>query len=65
MSKDIKGRFVETVLSRSIGNRQFIDDILSNTRSVPSLRDGAKVQAVLEAAVKSSTSGQSEVVSSI
>ena len=62
LSQDSLGRFVEYFTTHPVGNRQFIDDILSNRSSVPSLRDGARAQAVMEAAKISSQSGKCEDV---
>ena len=62
LSQDSLGRFVEYFTTHPVGNRQLIDDILSNRSSVPSLRDGARAQAVMEAAKISSQSGKCEDV---
>ena len=56
---------IKTSQKSSIGCRQFIDDIMANRRSVPSLQDGVKVQAVMEAAAKSSISGRAEAVARV
>ena len=62
LSQDSLGRVVEYFTIHPIGIRRFIDDTLSQTSSVPSLRDGVRVQAVMEAARNSSRSGRYEEV---
>ena len=62
LSQDTLGRFVEYFTTHPVGNRKFIDDILSSRSSEPSLRDGVQVQAVMEAAKISSQSGKCEDV---
>ena len=65
MSKEFGGRFIEMIQKQSIWDRLFIDDILADIQSAPNFLDGAKVQAVMTAAVQSSTSGSIETVAKI
>jgi predicted dehydrogenase len=62
VSQDTWSRCVQHFTTNSVGQRQFIDDILSDTRSEPSLRDGARTQAVMEAATRASQRGKPEHV---
>lgn len=65
ISQDSWGRSEQYFTTNSVGQRLFIDDILSDTRSEPSLRDGVRTQAVMEAAAKAAQSGKSELVPDI
>ncbi|MBT4100507.1 MAG: Gfo/Idh/MocA family oxidoreductase, partial [Gemmatimonadetes bacterium] len=62
LSQDQQERFIEYYTSRPVGIRRFIDDIHSDTPSRPSLQDGVRVQAVLEAARLSAQTGRTQDV---
>lgn len=65
LSKSWLGRFAETTQKQSVWARLLIDDIVTDHQSEPNLRDGAKAQAVMEAAKRSSLSGAAETVSDV
>ena len=55
-------RLVELYATEPVADRQFIDDILFGRRTVPSLADGVRVQAVMHAAVEAERTGRQQRV---
>ena len=62
LDQPLLGRVADLFAAKPVADRQFIEDIVSGRRTVPSLADGVRVQAVMHAAVEAERAGLEQSV---